>query len=114
MNDQIIKDLSATAKANGLAAGEPFPTQVDPAKGDGLTTCLFHRAHEWSLKYYAPLMPLCTICGGRCDPRQTAHELCAARQKRNLATPQLDSFAKCGCMFCVRAAKGTAGTLCAV
>jgi hypothetical protein len=95
-----LLEVRDAALAAGIAAGEPFPTGIDRAKGDGVTTCLLHRAHEWSAKYYAPLMPLCTICGGRCDPRQTAHPLCVERSKRGLPTPQLDSFAKCGCAKC--------------
>jgi hypothetical protein len=109
MNVQTDKmqETMALAKANGEANGEPFPTQVDRSKGDGVTTCLFHRSWEWSLKYYAPLMPLCTFCGGRCDPRLTAHELCKSLASRQLPTPKLDSFSFCSCAKCEAAAKAS-------
>lgn len=93
-------ELGQVAEANGLAAGEPFPREVNHSLGDGNTTCLFHRQHTWSEKFYAPLMPLCTICSGRVDPRLDAHHLCVERQKRGLDTPQLDSFPACGCSKC--------------
>lgn len=94
-------ELGAIAQQNGIAAGEPFPVVPDQSKGDGITTCLWHRCHEWSEKYYAPLMPLCLICGGRCDPREESHSLCFELKKRGLPTPQLDSFGKCNCEQCV-------------
>lgn len=76
-----------------------FPREIDRSR-DGITTCLFHRQHEWSMAHYVPLMPKCTICGGICDPRQTAHELCEARQLRGLPITQLDSTPKCSCKSC--------------
>jgi hypothetical protein len=97
--------LAEIAKQNGIDASQSFPTEVNHLLGDGVSTCLFHRQHEWSSKFYATLMPLCTICGGRCDPRQSLHALCEARQKRGLPTPQLDSFPACGCSMCASKAK---------
>ncbi len=95
------EQLGEIAKADGVKAGQPFPKGF--ILGDGLNTCLIHRCHEWSTKFYAPLMPLCAVCGGRCDPRQTTHPLCFERSKRGLPTPQLDSFHACGCAKCVSA-----------
>lgn len=100
-----LQATAAIAEALGIAQGEPFPVEVDRSKGDGETICLFHRAHQWSEKYYAPLMPLCAICGGRCDPRLEAHELCKARARIGGKVQKLDSFGPCACMACVKTRK---------
>jgi hypothetical protein len=78
----------------------PFPREIDYSLGDGKTTCLNHRQWEWTIAYYYPTMPDCTICGGKCDPRQTAHCLCEARQKRNLPILRLDYKPECSCAKC--------------
>jgi hypothetical protein len=70
---------------------------------DGRTTCLWHRQWEWTMKHYVPTMPRCTICGGICDERLTAHHLCVERQKRGLPILMLDNTPKCGCRKCVDA-----------
>lgn len=75
-----------------------FPVEL--IESDGKTTSLWHRQHEWVIANVIPTWPHCTICGGVCDPRQTAHELCKALQKRGLPTPQLDSTPKCSCAKC--------------
>ena len=75
-----------------------FPQQL--IESDGKTTCLFHRQWEWTMANYVPTMPKCSICGGVCDPRLTAHNLCVELQKRNLPIQVLDSTPKCNCAKC--------------
>jgi hypothetical protein len=94
------EELGSIAKKHGVEAGEPFPVGIDRSKGDGTTTCLMHRQWEWSNKFYAPLLPFCEICGGRCDPRLKAHELCAARKRNGVSTPKLDFWHCCYCSKC--------------
>lgn len=77
-----------------------FPRELDRTT-DGITTCLWHRQWVWSMMNYVPKMPRCALCGGICDPRQTAHELCKALARRGRPTPQLDGAPKCGCAKCV-------------
>jgi hypothetical protein len=82
-----------------------FPKTIIESDGKPGGSCLFHRQWEWTMKNYVPLMPHCTICGGKIDPRLTAHHLCVARQKRGVPTPVLDNTPECGCMACVKAKK---------
>lgn len=78
-----------------------YPRDLIETDGVG-GTCLWHRQHEWTTAHYAPLMPKCLICGGKCDPRIVAHWLCVGLQKRSLPTPLIDGTPKCGCMACNR------------
>jgi len=78
----------------------PMPTEL--IESDGHTTSLWHRQHEWYLRYVAPRLPACTLCGGPCDPRLSSHALCDARAARGQPLQRLDSTMPCPCARCER------------
>jgi hypothetical protein len=79
--------------------------QMELIPTDGITTCLWHRAHELYMANVVPTLPNCTICGGKVDPRITAHYLCVEYKKRGMATPQLNTINQCPCTPCRKARK---------
>jgi len=81
------------------------PTKPDPSKGDGTTTCLWHRQHQYYLENIVPHLPLCELCGGEVDHGMSQHHLCAARAGRGLPTPRLSVVKPCPCSQCRRKSK---------
>lgn len=80
------------------AAIADFPRELIAT--DGHSTNLSHRQHEYAMANIVPAMRKCRLCGGECDRRQDAHNLCVERAKRDMATPVLRDLPKCGCKAC--------------
>lgn len=80
------------------AAIAEFPREFVATDGHG--TCLRHRQYEYTMERIVPAMRRCRICGGECDRRQEAHNLCVERQKRGLKPTLLRSLPTCACKEC--------------
>ena len=80
------------------AANATFPREHIATDGHG--TNLRHRQHEYAMANIVPAMRKCRLCGGECDRRQDAHNLCVERANRGMDIPVLRALPECGCHAC--------------